>query len=99
MSRAIKFCVAIVSIVIFISCATQKWTNVSNSINVDSLLQQKFPVLYDQYKSNKIIIDKVEQRTEEDGVVRYRVTYKDKYSDSDDDDLLLWQTVFMPLLN
>ena len=65
MSRAIKFCVAIVSIVIFISCATQKWTNVSNSINVDSLLQQKFPVLYDQYKSNKIIIDKVEQRTAE----------------------------------
>ena len=99
MSRAIKFCVAIASIVIFISCATQKWTNVSNSINVDSLLQQKFPVLYDQYKSDKIIIDKVEQHTEEDGVVRYRVTYKDKYSDSDDDDLLLWQTVFMPLLN
>ena len=39
------------------------------------------------------------EHTEENGVVRYRVTYNDKHDDSDLDDFLLWQTVFMPLLN
>ena len=39
------------------------------------------------------------ENTEENGVVRYRVTYNDKHDDSDLDDFLLWQTVFMPLLN
>ena len=97
MKRAMKFCIVIASITIFSSCATQRWTDISNSIDTESLLQQKFPVLYDRYKSGKLIVHKIEQRTEENGVVRYRVTHNDKHDDSDD--LLLWQTVFMPLLN
>ena len=99
MGGAIKFCIAIAFIAIFTSCATQKWTDVSNSIDTESLLQQKFPALYDRYKSGKLVVHKIEQRTEENGVVRYRVTYNDKHDDSDLDDFLLWQTVFMPLLN
>ena len=97
MSRVIKFCVAVVSIIIFASCATQKWTDVSHSVDTESLLQQKFPALYDSYKSGKLIVHKIEQRTDENGVVHYRVTHNDKYDDGDD--WLLWQTVFMPLLN
>ena len=62
---------------------------------------EKFPELNKKRIEGKIIIDKIEQRTDKDGKIIYRVTYGDRYNSNNDDDLddLLWQTVYMPVLN
>ena len=56
---------------------------------------------YQETKTNirlcSYIIDKIEQRTDENGKIVYRVTYGDRYNSSSDDDLL-WQTIYMPML-
>ncbi len=91
------FCKAIILVMILCSCASKQWVDISDRIEVNSLMQQKFPALYDRYKSGKLIICKVEQRTDDKGKIHYRITHKDKYEDSDE--ILLWQTIFMPLLN
>ncbi len=98
MRRLMMLCVAIASVVLFASCASQRWVDVSDSIDVENLMQQKFPALYESYKSGELIVSKVEQRTDKHGDIRYRVTHKDRHSD-DSDEELLWQTVYMPLLN
>lgn len=79
-----------------LSCAAQRWVDVSAEVNVEELMRDKFPRLYPSYSSNEIKVTKVESRCE-DGELIYRVTYKDVYSDSSDDDLL-WQTIFLPML-
>ena len=68
----------------------------SAEVNVEELMRDKFPRLYPSYSSNEITVTKVE-RSNENGELIYRVTYKDVYSDSSDDDLL-WQTIFLPML-
>lgn len=62
---------------------------------------EKFPELNKKRIEGKIIIDKIEQRTDKDGKIIYRVTYGDRYNSNNEDDLdeLLWQTVYMPVLN
>lgn len=62
---------------------------------------EKFPELNKKRIEGKIIIDKIEQRTDKDGKIIYRVTYGDRYNSNNDDDLddLLWQTVYMPVVN
>lgn len=92
-----KLCVAILALLMVASCATKRWANITSSVNVDSLMQQKFPTFYPGYKNGTLIVSKIEQKTEEDGKIRYRITYKEK-SDDNDDDFLLWQCVFMPII-
>ena len=79
-----------------LSCATHKWVDVTSDVNIEELMREKFPRLYPSYLSNDIEVTKVEQRSE-NGELIYRVTHKDVYSDSSDDDLL-WQTIFLPML-
>ena len=94
MRRLMKLCVAIMLLIVT-SCATKRWADISSTVDVDSLMQQKFPTFYQGYKDGTLIISKIEQRTE-DGKIRYRITYKEK--SNDDDELLLWQCVYMPIL-
>lgn len=93
MRKWILCCLLMIGVSLFVSCASQKWTDVSNSVDMDSVMQ-KFPALYDQYKSGELIVSKVEQGKDKDGKVRYRVTHKDKTTD-DLDEWLLWQTVYI----
>ena len=79
-----------------LSCAAQRWVDVSAEVNVEELMRDKFPRLYKSYLSNELEVTKVESRCE-DGELIYRVTYKDVYSDCSDEDLL-WQTIFLPML-
>jgi hypothetical protein len=83
---------------ITLACAPTKWTNITDSVNLDQLMVEKFPELNKKRIEGKIIIDKIEQRTDKDGKIIYRVTYGDRYNSNNDDDLL-WQTVYMPVLN
>ena len=78
-----------------LSCASHRWTSVDEGINIEQLIQEKFPELYARHQSQEIVIDKVQQCTE-NGETRYRITYSERTDDSDE---LLWQTVYMPLLN
>ena len=78
------------------ACSSQKWLAVDANINTEQLLQEKFPKLYSQANAGEISIDKVEQQLDENGKMKYRVTYS--YKDNDDDFDLLWQTIFMPML-
>ena len=94
MRRLMKLCVAIMVLLMVASCATKRWADISSSVDVDSLMQQKFPTFYQGYKNGALIVYKIEQRTEDDGKIRYRITYKEVSNDNDDD-FLLWQCVFM----
>ena len=88
---AILLCIA------FVSCASQKWTNVSDSVNLEELMNKEFAHLYTDYKEGKIKIHKVEQG-EKEGKTIHRITYKLVYDEDDAMQNLLWQTVFMPML-
>lgn len=93
-----KICLLAVCTAITLACAPTKWTNITNSVNLEQLMVEKFPELNKKRIEGKIIIDKIEQRTDKDGKIIYRVTYGDRYNSNNDDDLL-WQTVYMPVLN
>lgn len=94
MRRLMKLCVATMVLLIVTSCATKRWADITSSVDVDTLMQQKFPTFYPGYKSGTLIVSKIEQKTEEAGKIRYRITYKEVSNDNDDD-FLLWQCVFM----
>ncbi len=79
-----------------LSCATQKWVDVTAHVNIEELVRDKFPRLYPSYLSNDIEVTKVEMRGENAELI-YRVIHKDVYSDSSEDDML-WQTIFLPML-
>ena len=78
------------------SCASHRWVDVTTEVNVENVMRDNFPQLYSDYKSNYIIVTKVEQR-KDDGTLYYRVTHKNNTNDNAVDDML-WLTVFMPLL-
>lgn len=96
-----KICIFAVCTTITLACAPTKWTNITDSVNLEQLMVEKFPELNKKRIEGKIIIDKIEQRTDKDGKIIYRVTYGDRYNSNNDDDLddLLWQTVYMPVVN
>jgi hypothetical protein len=93
-----KICLLAVCTAITLACAPTKWTNITDSVNLEQLMVEKFPELNKKRIEGKIIINKIEQRTDKDGKIIYRVTYGDRYNSNNDDDLL-WQTVYMPVLN
>ncbi len=93
-----KICLLAVCTAITLACAPTKWTNITDSVNLEQLMVEKFPELNKKRIEGKIIIDKIEQRTDKNGKIIYRVTYGDRYNSNNDDDLL-WQTVYMPVLN
>ena len=76
------------------SCASKKWVKVDESVDVQAIMRDKMPELYTRYTNGKITISKVEQRVDDKGEVKYRVTYKNK--NSNDDDLYLWPTIYIP---
>ena len=98
MKRIFNVIILVVFVFALVSCATKKWTNVSGSVNLETIMQEKFPKLYPSYKSGEIVVTKFEERIDENGKTQYRITYSDK-SDDDDLDALIWQTIYMPILN
>ena len=94
MRRLMKLCAAIMVLLMVASCATKRWADITSSVDVDTLMQQKFPTFYPGYKNGTLIVSKIEQKTEEEGKIRYRITYKEVSNDNDDD-FLLWQCVVM----
>lgn len=93
-----KFFISAVFIFALVSCATTKWINVSESVNLDTIMQEKFQKLYPSYKSGEIVVSKIEQRIDENGKTQYRITYSDKSDNDEDWDAFIWQTIFMPIL-
>ncbi|MBR4995450.1 MAG: hypothetical protein IKY82_05255 [Alistipes sp.] len=79
------------------SCVAHRWVDVSKDVELDRLMQEKFPHLYDEYKAKELLVTKVEQR-EKDGVTIYRITHKDTSTDDDATEAMLWQNVYLPLL-
>ena len=98
MSKCSKISAAIVLALCLSSCASHKWSTLSGNISAEQVMQEMFPTLYAKCKSGEIIIDMIEQRTDKNGGVIYRVKYKEKVSD-DDVDSFLQQTIYDPLLN
>ena len=97
MKRIFNFVILVVFVLVLVSCVTKKWTNVSGSVNLETIMQEKFPKLYPSYKSGEIVVTKIEDRIDENGKTQYRITYTDN---SDDDlDALIWQTIYIPTLN
>ena len=92
-----KICLLAACTAIIFSCSATKWTNVTDNVNIGQLMAEKFPELNKKRIEGRIVIDKIEQRTDENGKIVYRVTYGDRYNSSSDDDLL-WQTIYMPML-
>ena len=89
-----KLCVAVLALLMVASCATKRWADITSSVDIDTLMQQKFPTFYPGYKNGTLTVYKIEQRTEEKGKIRYRITYNEVSNDNDDD-FLLWQCVFL----
>ena len=99
MKRTFNLIISVVFVFALVSCATKKWTNVSGSVNLETIMQEKFPKLYPSYKSGEIVVTKIEDRIDENGKTQYRITYTDKSEDDEDWDAFMWQTIFMPVLN
>ena len=99
MKRIFNLIISVVFVFALVSCATKKWTNVSGSVNLETIMQEKFPKLYPSYKSGEIVVTKIEDRIDENGKTQYRITYTDKSEDDEDWDAFMWQTIFMPVVN
>ena len=99
MKRIFNLIISVVFVFALVSCATKKWTNVSGSVNLETIMQEKFPKLYPSYKSGEIVVTKIEDRIDENGKTQYRITYTDKSEDDVDWDAFMWQTIYMPVLN
>jgi hypothetical protein len=99
MKRIFNLIISVAFVFALVSCATKKWTNVSGSVNLETIMQEKFPKLYPSYKSGEIVVTKIEDRIDENGKTQYRITYTDKSEDDEDWDAFMWQTIFMPVLN
>ena len=99
MKRFFNVIILVVFVFALVSCATKKWTNVSGSVNLETIMQEKFPKLFPSYKSGEIVVSKIEERIDENGKTQYRITYTDNSDDDDDLDALIWQTIYMPILN
>lgn len=99
MKKIFNFVILVVFVFASASCATKKWTNVSGSINLETIMQERFQKLYPSYKSGEIVISKIEERIDENGKTQYRITYTDKSNDDEDWDAFMWQTIYMPILN
>ena len=99
MKRIFNFVILVVFVLALVSCATKKWTNVSGSVNLETIMQEKFQKLYPSYKSGEIVVSKIEERIDENGKTQYRITYTDKSDDDEDWDAFMWQTIYMPILN
>ena len=99
MKRTFNLIISVVFVFALVSCATKNWTNVSGSVNLETIMQEKFPKLYPSYKSGEIVVTKIEDRIDENGKTQYRITYTDKSEDDEDWDAFMWQTIFMPVLN
>ena len=85
---ALAFCFTL------ISCATQKkWVDITNKVNTEEMMRENFSRLYNAYTNGNIIVDKIKQTTDENGVIRYRVIYKER-SDSDWED---WLPILMTI--
>ena len=99
MKRIFNLIISVVFVFALVSCATKKWTNVSGSVNLETIMQEKFPKLYPSYKSGEIVVTKIEDRIDENGKTQYRITYTDKSEDDENWDAFMWQTIYMPVLN
>lgn len=99
MKRIFNFVILVVFVLALVSCATKKWTNVSGSVNLETIMQEKFQKLYPSYKSGEIVVSKIEKLIDENGKTQYRITYTDKSDDDEDWAAFMWQTIYMPILN
>jgi hypothetical protein len=99
MKRIFNFVILVVFVLALVSCATKKWTNVSGSVNLETVMQERFQKLYPSYKSGEIVVSKIEERIDENGKTQYRITYTEKSDDDEDWDAFMWQTIYMPMLN
>lgn len=88
MKKIITFAVLALCFTV-ISCATQKkWVDISDQVDTEQMMREQFPKLYNDYKNGNIIVDKIKQTTDEDGKIRYQVTYKEKSNSSEFEDWL-----------
>lgn len=96
MNMALKYIDSVLLVLILSGCATQKWSDIGDNVNVEIIIQEKFQSLYQRYKIGEIEVSKIEQHIDSNGEVNYRITYSEKDTDTDE---LLWQTIYMPILN
>ena len=78
------------------SCASQKWSAISEDAYAEQILQQ-FPQLYSKSKSGEIVITKIEQRVDKNGEIKYRVIIGEK--NNNDDDSYIWDTIYRPSMD
>lgn len=96
MNMALKYIGSVLLVLILSGCATQKWSDIGDNVNVETIIQEKFQSLYQRYKIGEIEVSKIEQHIDSNGEVNYRITYSEKDADIDE---FLWQTIYMPILN
>ena len=96
MNIALNYIGSVFLVLILSGCATQKWSDIGDNVNVEIIIQEKFQSLYQRYKIGEIEVSKIEQHIDSNGEVNYRITYSEKDTDTDE---LLWQTIYMPILN
>ncbi len=96
MNIALNYIGSVLLVLILSGCATQKWSDIGDNVNVETIIQEKFQPLYQRYKIGEIEVSKIEQHIDSNGEVNYRITYSEKDTDTDE---FLWQTIYMPILN
>ena len=96
MNMALKYIGSVLLVLLLSGCATQKWSDIGDYVYVEIIIQEKYQSLYQRYKIGEIEVSKIEQHIDSNGDVNYRITYSEKDTDTDE---LLWQTIYMPILN
>lgn len=78
-----KLTILVVFILALPCYSTYKWSALNENISTEEVMQERFPSLYAKSKYSEIVIDKIEQQTDKNGEIIFRVRYTEKTSDND----------------
>lgn len=93
-----KLLLALATILLLVGCSHTRWTTISVGADKDEIIQKHFPELYQQSLKGEVKLYELETRTQKDGSIKYRLSYKEVYEEDDDDELLLWLTIYLPAM-
>lgn len=91
-----KITTTLALILLLTGCSYSKWMTIDAGVDKDAIIQQHFPELYKQAQKGEVELYELKSRQQKDGTIKYQLSYKEIHDD--DDELLLWQTIYMPML-
>ena len=92
-----KLLLTIAAVLLLAGCAHTRWTTISTGPDKEKIIQEYFPELYAQAQKGEVELHELRAKAQKDGTTKYQISYKE-INNEDDEELLLWLTIYQPML-